>query len=620
MSDLLGSITHNGESTIATRVTKALGTNIHSIKKPQGIFLSNKEIIEKQGYCITGILNWFSINSEQYKTDQSNNSAHLLKLFLDKWIEQKRQLLNSIDGEFAIVIWAFDSQESWVIRDIFGAEPLHYFEHLNNFVFASNAKSLWTIPPTPPKINEDRILDFIVDDLEHVDQESTFKKGIYKTPMGSIINWGKGRHKSEQYWNPNISEDTSKASGDQILEQFQEYLENAISKRLDSNAPSGLTLSGGLDSNTILSCWNPKGSLSNFSEKHLFSLIPEKGHRSDPESEMLLSQQGNHGGLPHHWITPSAALELIGPAEKFIRSLEDPFAIHSLSGTAPCFKLASKLGIKQVIDGIDGDMMGGIPSKYWYFLWRKKYYVSSLKECFTNHKHEDIPISLAFIDIFKLILGSLFPPLRAWKQMGQSPDQPITNEARNLITDLSIQTKTFNQSSVEMRLRLLKSNHHPTTPTTIEQSILNGLKSPMLGVAIDRYRLAADAFNIQTIHPLIDRTLAEFLLSLHWKYRVQNGTPKYLFRLALKKNGEDKLANQKELGHVGPWFTQRFSQDYLTRHVKPKPESLDALAKYVNIDFFQESWLASKQKTSINDQDEYIWRLNMLSEWLVENQ
>lgn len=36
------------------------------------------------------------------------------------------------------------------------------------------------------------------------------------------------------------------------------------------------------------------------------------------------------------------------------------------------------------------------------------------------------------------------------------------------------------------RIQQLRTNHHPIPPNTIEESILNGLKSPMLGVAIDR--------------------------------------------------------------------------------------------------------------------------------------
>lgn len=615
----MGSVSMAQESLTLRRVTQSIGKNLFTVKKPQGTFLSNYPIIEINHLCITGYIRWLSNNNQILRPAHTTSNESWLRLFVDQWTNQQNGMLEKIDGEFAVIIWDYTIQEIWAIRDIFGTEPLHYFSEKQDLTFASNAKSLWPIPNPPPKLNKERVLDFIVDDLEHADQTSTFKQGIYKTPIGSIVHWKNGNVQNKQYWNPKIPGVIEQTSAEVVLEQFQLRLSKAIDKRLSPNQPDGLTLSGGLDSNIILSCWNQSHRKERKLNRHLFSLIPEKKHRFDPESMMLMNQKNTHENLHHHWITPSKALENIGPAEEFVRQLEDPFAIHSLSGPAPCFRYASNIGVQQILDGVDGDMVAGIPSKYWYFLWKQGQHISSIKECLANHHHEGDSIVLALTEISKLFIGSMFPCLKTWYQGRKSPDQSIRKEVKNLVKELSLITNTFSQDHIADRLILLKSNHHPVTPTTIEQCIVNGLKSPMLGVAVDRYRLAADACNIRTIHPLFDRSMVEFLLQLPWNYRATKGAPKHLFRMALRNFGHDQLANQKELGHVGPWFTQQFSRDYITRHHKLKSESLDSLSQYVDVNQIQNAWLASKQVSSCNGLDEYLWRLIMLSEWLIVN-
>ena len=141
----------------------------------------------------------------------------------------------------------------------------------------------------------------------------------------------------------------------------------------------------------------------------------------------------------------------------------------------------------------------------------------------------------------------------------------------------------------------------------------------MLSVAVDRYRLSAESCNVRPIHPLLDRSLVEFLLQIPWNYRVSKGAPKALLRQHLNKFGYNDVANQRVLGHVGPRFTYAFMQDYFTRHEKPKADSLDALSKYINIKSYLKSYQQAVNVNSFEDSDEDIWNIVMLSEWLVAN-
>jgi len=618
MSDLLGSITQHGNAGMEQRMIEASVSSVFSIKKPQGVIFSSSPILEERGICITGIVNWFSIRDKLYFQAQGKKPEDLLQRFLLYWLEQNCSMLNSIDGEFAVVLWAYEQEKIWMIRDIFGAEPLHYFSEKRSLAFASKARTLWSIPPTPPKVNDDRILDFIVGDLENADQTSTFKQGIFKIPTGSVNHWRKGHLECRQYWNPEISKEYQSADKKQILDQFQKHLSNAISKRVNPEVIGGLALSGGLDSNAILTCWNQTNQKAKYNH-HLFSLIPEKEHQTDPESRMLLHQSAKLKGFPYHWITPSKALDLIGPAEMFVQELEDPFAVFSLSGTASCYREASDKGISSVVDGMDGDMTNGIPSMHWRFLLKQNQFISSFAECFQHYRYEKETIHAVYVEITKMLLARFFPVFSKWKKNFIGVNDGTHETIDSWMKEIPFRKDANISDQLHHRIKQLRKNHHPIPPNTIEESILNGLKSPMLSVAIDRYRLSAESCNVKPIHPLLDRSLVEFLLQIPWNYRVSKGAPKALLRQHLIKLGYNNIANQRDLEHVGPRFTYAFMQDYFKRHAKPKADSLDALSKYINIKSYLKSYQQAVDVNSFEDSDEDIWNIVMLSEWLVAN-
>ena len=618
MSDLLGSITQHGHPRMERRMVEALASSMFSIKKPQGVFLSSSPILEGRGICITGIINWFSISEDLYSQAQGKTTKDLLHGFLLYWLEQSSGMLESIDGEFAVVLWAYEQEEIWMIRDVFGAEPLHYFSEKRSLAFASKARTLWSIPPTPPKVNDDRILDFIVGDLENADQTSTFKKEIFKTPTGSINRWRKGHLESRQYWNPQIAKEYPSAGKQKILDQFQTHLSHAISKRVNPDAIGGLALSGGLDSNAILSCWNQTNQKGK-NNHHLFSLIPEKEHQTDPESRMLLHQRARLKGFPYHWITPSRALDLIGPAEMFVRELEDPFAVFSLSGTASCYREASKKGISSVVDGMDGDMTTGIPSMHWRVLLKQNQFMSSFVECIQHYRYEKEAFHAGYVEIMKMLLTHFFPVFSKWKKNFVGAVDGSHGKINSWMREIPFRKDQKIADYLHHRIQQLRKNHHPIPPNTIEESILNGLKSPMLGVAIDRYRLSAESCNVKPIHPLLDRSLVEFFLQIPWNYRVSKGAPKALLRQHMIKFGYDDIAMQKNLEHVGPRFTYAFMRDYFKRHAKPKADSLDALSRYINIKSYLKSYQQAVDVNSFEDSDEDIWNIVMLSEWLLKN-
>ncbi|GAH07934.1 unnamed protein product, partial [marine sediment metagenome] len=106
--------------------------------------------------------------------------SELILAAYEKWGEEcPARLL----GDFAFAIWDGRRQILFCARDHFGVKPFcYYHRHGRVFVFASQVKALLTMRQVPHQINEGRIADYLVGDLEGIDKTSTYYQEVYKHP------------------------------------------------------------------------------------------------------------------------------------------------------------------------------------------------------------------------------------------------------------------------------------------------------------------------------------------------------------------------------------------------------------------------------------------------------
>ncbi len=234
--------------------------------------------------------------------------------------------LHLLDGDFAFVV--VDGDDFIAGRDPLGVKPLYYgMDDRGRMYFASEMKPI-----------ADQCLTF-----------STFPPGHYYTPETGFV----------KYYKPEY-EDYTKATHELDLVALRESLTEATRKRLMSDVPIGVLLSGGLDS-SLTSSIAARLLKEQGKELHSFSI----GLDADAPDAKAARKVAEFLGTKHHEVhfTIEQGIEIL---DKLIWHLET-YDVTSIRASTPMFflsKAITDLGIKVVLSGEGADeIFGG----YLYF-------------------------------------------------------------------------------------------------------------------------------------------------------------------------------------------------------------------------------------------------------------
>ena len=157
-------------------------------------------------------------------------------------------LANRLEGMFALAIWDTDRQVMSLLRDRVGIKPIYFTRAGGVFRFASEIKSLFADPAVPRRMEPNAIghyLSFMV-----TPAPLTLFEGIFKLPAAHIMEVdAHGKISARRYWDAVPGKGADHGAGDDVLAAgVLERLEAAIEKRMMSDVPFGVFLSGGIDS------------------------------------------------------------------------------------------------------------------------------------------------------------------------------------------------------------------------------------------------------------------------------------------------------------------------------------------------------------------------------------
>ncbi len=477
---------------------------------------------------------------------KSKTDTEIIVAAYDCWEDD---CVDYFDGMFSFAIWDEKEKVLFAARDRFGEKPFYYYFNNEQFLFASEMKALWAAG-IEKSSNLKMLFNFItIGYTGNPDKpEETFYENIFKLPPACRLNFYPQQNELsiDKYWEIDSEEIDKKIKDNEAIEKFNHFFQLAVKRRLRSDVAIGSSLSGGLDSSSIIATACPPDKQGHNSFFTSFTAIFPGFEKNESLFAKQIADQFNL----QHFTTAVNEDDLVNDFEKICFHQEEPFGSASVLAQYKVYELAKKHGIKVLLDGQGADeTLAGYHKYYkWYWqeLFRKMKLLRSgeLKAARENGVQEKFGINNA---------------IAAW-----IPDfASIVLEKQYLLHALRQEdlTKEF--------VRFQSKEAYYTTPSYYNlngalhfNTFTNGLEE-LLRYA-DRNSMAHGR---EVRLPFLSHELVEFLFTLPANLKIRNGWTKWLLRESMKEKLPQEIVWRKDkVGFEPPqkkWMENKTVQDMI---------------------------------------------------------
>lgn len=154
-----------------------------------------------------------------------------------------------LNGIFAFALLDRRTRRLYLVRDPLGVKPLLYARQGNRLAFGSEAKAILRSGLLPAGLDE-ASLHFSMN-VRYVPGAATLFKGITKLPPGHVAEFDAAGLRLHRYASIDWTPDGARSEAD-WLEGIRHHYATAVRRQLLSDVPVGVSLSGGIDSSSIV--------------------------------------------------------------------------------------------------------------------------------------------------------------------------------------------------------------------------------------------------------------------------------------------------------------------------------------------------------------------------------
>ncbi|MDI6825961.1 MAG: asparagine synthase (glutamine-hydrolyzing) [Candidatus Aenigmarchaeota archaeon] len=440
--------------------------------------------------------------------------------------------VKKIRGTFAFGIWDGTKKKLFLARDRIGVKPLYYVIIGNNFLFASEIKSLLQYDEIKREIDTRALHYFLT--FRYVPGPRTMFKGIKKLQPGHNLTYKKGKVKISKYWD--LSYSPIKESEKYYIERLQELIKESIEIRL-RNVPIAVYLSGGLDSSYVT------GVISNLVDEPIktFSV----GFGVERFDELKYAKViANHFNTDHHeFIIESDAARLLPEIIwRFDEPIADPAAI-------PTYFISKEAkNHAKIIFGAEGgdELFGGY--EHWkIMLMSRKYLKFVPKEAIFWFANKLPKFLLDKFFMYSSVLGE--EGMRRFSDYLLS----MSNIGKSYLSIISIfDEKERNELCINKTgFKIAKNLNDNYFKNIDSNNLLNHLslfeiKTQMPDDLAMKWDKMLMTFSLEPELPLLDHKLMEFSATIPSSFKIRGLTEKYIFRKLMSSFIPKEIVKRKK--------------------------------------------------------------------------
>ena len=430
--------------------------------------------------------------------------------------------VQKLRGMFSIII--IDNKKNKILcyRDRLGQKPLYYSKSNSGFIISSEIKDILFFKEKHEiKENKKSVEKFLIRNWSD-DDKFTFFKGIYSMPAGHIGFVEKSSIKFKQYWQLETRNNIKFRP-----EEFREKFINNIRIHLRSDVPIAFTLSGGMDSSSIL-----KSSLDlNIPNIKAFSLISNK-NKSNFEISYIKDFL-NQNNVEHSFCNiDNVYTENI--LEEITSFQDEPIGETSFLNQYHLRKAINKEGFKVLMVGEGGDeILAGYNRMYIPYLFNI-YIRNKIKIPEFVKKNISIKIGKKFNSVDRILK---YYPNRLKKL------HDIENTS-------NLKFFYLNEKKLDKKLRFYNSTN-PKSKNSFKEFLLNHIFKRDLPYILRNEDRISMSNSIETRSPMVDHKFIEYIFSIDEKYFMEDGKSKSMLNQAMQNKLPNSYFYKPKVGRPG---------------------------------------------------------------------
>jgi asparagine synthase (glutamine-hydrolysing) len=427
---------------------------------------------------------------------QTEGDAEVL---LHAWQEWGDGALDRLNGMFALAVWDDAQRTLTLASDLFGEKPLYYARLGAGLVWASEIKALLEHPDVLGTSDDGALVAFVARGVLPP-TDGSFYAGIRRLPAAHLLVWRDGVAEVRRYWRPQRVDVPKRF--DEAAAALRELLVDSIRLRLRSDVPVGTSLSGGLDSATVVML---SAGLAGDHTRHAFTATFPGFDRDEWRYAAEVAHAA--GVTAHHAVEPTAE-EALADLEPFVIDHEEPVEGLSVYAQWRVMRAAREAGVTVLLDGQGGDeLFAGYPGSSAYAI-RQLPLGDVLREVRADRSH--------VAGVGRSLAADYLPE---WLRRIARRSESSPYASAEAVLEAS-RTPPLNGTG-------WRDEHRPQRRHLLTQSLESSL--PVLLRYADRSSMASSR---EVRLPLLDRRVAELAWSLPADFVYSQGISKRILREA----------------------------------------------------------------------------------------
>lgn len=157
--------------------------------------------------------------------------------------------LARFDGMFAFALWDNQQRRLFCARDRFGKKPFFYTVQHGRLYFASELTGIEQLRHLSLTMNPQAVMRYLA--YEYVPTPHSVYTEVQSLPPSHMLLLQDGNLSISRYWDMPMPDESDRRSDNELCEELRFLLSRAVRRRMVSDVPLGVFLSGGIDSSIV---------------------------------------------------------------------------------------------------------------------------------------------------------------------------------------------------------------------------------------------------------------------------------------------------------------------------------------------------------------------------------